>query len=296
MTSPPVTPAGYADADAPGVRRAPTALVTGTVVALVLVVVIGLLVVKISEGSRSAPASPVAAAPTAVVQAVTTVDRAVSDTVGAPAGVAPLPVVLGGQRPLRIDGKPAVVFVGSEFSPYCAALRWALVVALSRFGTLGRLGATTSSRAEAFGALATFSFSRATYRSRRLAFSAVEEYGPALSTTYPAGFPALRRPDRLARALLARYGGGSGTLPFVDIGNRVVVDGDDIGFSPASLQGLSMAQIAADLSEPTSPVASAVLGTANELTAGICAVTGGLPRKLCRSPGVRAGALRLGLT
>jgi hypothetical protein len=95
-----------------------------------------------------------------------------------------------------------------------------------------------------------------------------------------------------------RYGtapDSGATLPFVDIGNRVLVQGPDIGFSPGDLQGDSMAQIASDLSMATSPVAEAVLGAANELTAGICATTNEEPTKVCRSPGVRAGARRLGL-
>ena len=56
-----------------------------------------------------------------------------------------------------------------------------------------------------------------------------------------------------------------------------------------------MSQIAADLSDPTSPVANAVLGAANEITAAICTTTGEKPGPVCTSPGVRAGALRLGL-
>ncbi len=88
---------------------------------------------------------------------------------------------------------------------------------------------------------------------------------------------------------------GTGTLPFVDVGNRLVVSGSGIGFSPGVLQGLSMAQIAGDLSDPTNADAQAVLGAANTLSAAICAATGGKPVAVCDSPGVRAGASRLGL-
>jgi hypothetical protein len=101
---------------------------------------------------------------------------------------------------------------------------------------------------------------------------------------------------------MARYGAdapggaaGTATVPFVDIGNRVLAEGAGIGFSPGAIQGLSLAQIASDLSEPTSPVAEAVIGAANELTAGICATTNQTPAKVCRSEGVRAAAALLGL-
>lgn len=287
-------------ATAAPVRRAPMALVTWAFVVLVLVIVIVLLVVKVTRGTTAVVPAPVTPASASVVQAAATVPAVVFNTVGAPAPDAPLPVLLSGQHPLVVDGRPAVVYVGSEFCPYCAAARWALVVALSRFGTFGHLGATSSSGAEVFPGLQTFSFEGATYRSRLVSWSAVEEYGQALDATEPAGFPHLHDPSPLARSLMTRYGpvagsDGAVTLPFIDIGNRVIIEGADIGFSPGALQGVSMAQVATDLSDPTSPVAQAILGAANELTAAVCATTGETPARVCRSAGVRAGAARLGL-
>jgi len=88
---------------------------------------------------------------------------------------------------------------------------------------------------------------------------------------------------------------GTGTLPFVDVDNRLVVSGAGIGFSPGVFQGLSMEQVGSDLTNPSSPDTEAVLGAANTLSAAICAATGGQPLSVCTSPGVRAGASRLGL-
>jgi len=88
---------------------------------------------------------------------------------------------------------------------------------------------------------------------------------------------------------------GTGTFPFVDVDNRLVVSGSGIGFSPGVLQGKSMSQIATDLTKPTNADTQAVLGAANTLSAEICAATGGRPVAVCTSPGVRAGASRLGL-
>jgi hypothetical protein len=279
------------------------ALVTWAFVILVLVIVVALLVVKVTRGTTAPTSAPVASpAPEAVVQAAATVPAAVFNTVGAPAPDAPGPVVLSGQAPLVSHGRAEVVYVGSEFCPYCAAVRWSLVVALSRFGTFDHLGQTRSSPAESFPGLQTFSFDGASYRSRYVSWSAVEEYGPTLDATLPAGFPVLHQPGSEAQSLMARYGpdapagaGGPATLPFVDIGNRVLAEGAGIGFSPGAIQGVSLAQIATDLSEPTSPVTEAIIGAANELTAGICAATNETPAKVCRSEGVRAGARLLGL-
>jgi hypothetical protein len=285
-------------------RRAPMALFTWVVVLLVLVIVAGLLLFKVTRTNQNDNGRPKAMpAPGAVVQAAATVPAAVFNTVGASAAGVPVPVVLSGQPPLTSQGRTEVVYVGSEFCPYCAAVRWSLVVALSRFGTFSHLGQTRSSSSEAFPGLQSFSFDGAGYRSRDVAWSGVEEYGPTLDTAVPVGYRMLHQPGPEALTLMARYGpddaaawaGGSATLPFVDIGNRVLVEGAGIGFSPGVIQGLSLSQIASDLSEPTSPVAEAIIGGANEITAGICAGTDQLPARVCRSAGVRAGAGRLGL-
>ena len=44
-----------------------------------------------------------------------------------------------GSRHWSRTGKPEVLFVGAEYCPFCAAERWPLIVALSRFGHFGAL-------------------------------------------------------------------------------------------------------------------------------------------------------------
>jgi len=281
-------------------RRIPMALVTWVFVILVLLIVVVLLIVKITRGSTTIQPPPVAPASSTVVRAVTSLPAAVFDAVGAPQPADPGQAVLTGQPALSIGGRPAVVYVGAEFCPYCAAERWALVAALGRFGTFAHLGATSSSNAEVFPGTPTFTFDGTTYRSRYVTFAAVEEYGDRPSLTVPAGFPRLHEPTPVEWALVRRYDTepfvpGAGTLPFVDVDNRLVVSGAGIGFSPGVFQGRSMAQIADDLSVPTNADAEAVLGAADRISAAICAATGGRPRAVCGSPGVRAGASRLGL-
>jgi hypothetical protein len=281
-------------------RRVPMALVTWAFVLLILLIVIVLLVVKVTRGSTTVTPPPVTPASSAVVRAATSVPSSVFNAVGAPQATYPGEAVLKGQPPLSIAGRPAVVYVGAEFCPYCAAERWALVAALGRFGTFAHLGATTSSAFEVFPGTPTFTFDRTTYRSRYVSLAAVEEYGARPSATAPAGFPRLHVPSPVQWALVRRYDTapfvpGNGTLPFVDVDNRLVVSGAGIGFSPGVFQGLSMAQVATDLSDPSSADTQAVLGAANRLTAAVCAATGGKPASVCASPGVRAGATRLGI-
>jgi hypothetical protein len=281
-------------------RRVPMALVTWAFVILVLLIVIVLLVVKLTRGSTAVTAPPVAPAAAAVTRATTRIPQTVFDDVGAPPPTSPGSAVLSGQSPLMLNGHPAVVYVGAEFCPYCAAERWALVVALSRFGSFAHLGATTSSASEVFPGTPTFSFDGATFTSRYLTLSTVEEYGDAPSTTAPGGFPLLHDPTPVEWGLVKRYdqapyAPGAGTLPFVDVGNRFVVSGAGIGFSPGVFQGKSMSQISTDLSDPLLPDTQSVVGEANLLSAAICATTGGSPQAVCRSAGVEASARQLGL-
>ena len=53
---------------------------------------------------------------------------------------------------------------------------------------------------------------------------------------------------------------------------------------------MSWAQIAADMQDPSSPVARDIDGAANTLTAAICTVNGGRPGAVCTSAGVKAAA------
>ncbi|HEU0192929.1 MAG TPA: DUF929 family protein, partial [Gaiellales bacterium] len=224
-------------------------------------------------------------APPVVVRSLAALPASVFDRVGNQPGVVKPQRISG--PPLTQDGKPLVVYLGGEFCPYCAAERWAIVAALSRFGTFHDLGATHSSSSDVFPDTATFSFHGAGYTSRYLSLDAVEVYS---NTRSGDGYAPLDRPTRQEAALDQRY--GTGSIPFVDLGNRYVING--ASYSPGLLQGLTMRQIAAALRDPSSPVAKAVLGTANAVTAGLCKATGGRPGSVCSSPAVTANARSLG--
>jgi thiol-disulfide isomerase/thioredoxin len=175
-------------------------------------------------------------------------------------------------------GRPAVLYVGAEFCPYCAAERWPLIVALSRFGALSGLRTTSSSTSDVFPGTPTFSFAGATYTGSYVDLVAVEQdAGPAvlLSTS--------------ERDVVQRYGAGG--IPFIDLGNRAALAGAT--YSPDLLQGLTRSEIARDLLDPASPHARAILGSANLLTAGICLETGQQPAGVCSSAGVRAAVAAL---
>jgi hypothetical protein len=57
-------------------------------------------------------------------------------------------------------------------------------------------------------------------------------------------------------------------------------------FSPQILQGKTWSQIATALKDPSSPIAKAIDGTANYITAAICKTTGNQPASAC-TPAVK---------
>ncbi len=131
---------GGRPAPQPPKRKLSGAMMAWGAVGLVVVIIVALVVVK-AAGSGNAnnnSFTPVTPAPASVVHDVTNIPPSVYDTVGVTSStfnVTP-PTVVQGQPPLTIDGKtPSMLFVGAEYCPFCAAERWGMTAALSRFGT-----------------------------------------------------------------------------------------------------------------------------------------------------------------
>lgn len=210
------------------------------------------------------------------------------ETVGSPSSDV-LPTKTGTGTILKgADGKPLITYIGAEYCPFCAAERWALAVALSRFGTFENLSGTHSSDSDEFPDTQTLSFYGSSYSSPYVDFQAVEE-----ATNQPDGssYQALQAPTAAQSALMAKYD-TQGSIPFLDIANRYVITGSS--FSPQVLQGLSRSQIAADLANPSSAVAQAIDGTANDITAAIASVTGNQPSSVGGSATIAAIEQTLG--
>ncbi len=269
----------------------------------VVVILVG-VVVLVTYALTRPPSTPrtVHRPPTSsdVVAALGAVPSSVFDSVGvsAPTTRLAVPTVLSGQPSLQSHGKPEVLYVGAEFCPFCAAERWPLIVALSRFGHVSRLNNMQSSQSSVFPALQTFSFVGSSYTSRYLSFTGIEVYSGAVDSEGVYSQIATLNP--LQSTLVARYGtppvkrgSEAGAFPFVDIGNAMVASTS--GFSPGILVGQSQGSIVAALGQAANPIGQAVVASANYLTAGICIATGGHPAAICNSRGVRAAAASLGL-
>jgi thiol-disulfide isomerase/thioredoxin len=265
-----------------GVRR--RLLLAGGSVAVVLALVATLIAVKLGQSPpRSAP--PAGAHTAAQVQQqVTSVPAATFNAVGS--GNAAGLSTITGQPALTIDGKPEVLYIGGEFCPYCAAERWAIAAAVSRFGALSGLSLIHSAPSDSYANTPTLSFAQASYTSKYLAFVPVEWFGEAADPSNPFGHVYLQHPTAQEQALFARY--GSQAIPFLDIGNRYILP--EVQYIPSSLAGLSWTQIATAMHDPSSPVAKDIDGAANIITAAICTLTHGQPAGVCHSAGVQAAA------
>jgi len=238
---------------------------------------------------------PAGAALAEVVAGVTGVPAATLNAAGIGSGVTGTPQPITGS-PLTSGGKPEVLDIGAEYCPFCAAERWAAVVALSRFGSFPGLRTVHSPSSDVDADTPTVTFYQATYTSRYVTFTPVgtcthpggdlHQHPPGscyipISRLYPA---AETGPGRAA--LMSTYHAPPyvpaqdlDATPFYDFGNRHLIS--RASFSPQILDGKSWAQIAPALTNPASPVAQAVDGTANYLTAAICTLTGSRPASAC---------------
>ncbi|WP_187365670.1 DUF929 family protein [Trebonia kvetii] len=187
--------------------------------------------------------------------------------------------------PLTAGGKPEVLYVGAGFCPYCAALRWPLIVSLSRFGSFSGLTSDRSAvtagsgQREPYPATPTWTFYGSSYASRYLAFTPVE-----MSSSVPdratGGYTPLQSPSALQQATLARYDAGN-AIPFIDIGNRYVEISVLIPYGPQDLANKTWSQITAAVRDPSSALGREIDASANYITAAICTLTGNKPVSAC---------------
>jgi hypothetical protein len=273
-------------------RRRRLAL-AGSAVGVVLIIIVALVVAKLTGAGDSSTAAPSGRASAAVASAVGSVPASVLDSVGT-GGASGGPKTICAPA-LTAGSKPRVLYIGAEYCPYCAAERWPVAVALSRFGSFTNLGATASASDDVYPSTPTLSFHGATFTSPYVAFTGVET-----TTNKKVGgqYTALDSPTAADQKVLDKYdaspyvSGGGGSIPFIDIGGTFVSAGAT--YSPQLLAGKSHEQVAAALKDPKSDIAKAVGGSANLFTAAICQVTGGKPTNVCSSSGVTAAAAKLG--
>jgi hypothetical protein len=259
-------------------------LLAGGAVVVVIAIVVVFVVIKVTSGGSSSTASGGvngSLLPAAVQKNITTVPDSALATVGTGSVTSynskPISSISGAS--LTADGKPEMLYIGAEFCPYCAAMRWSMAVSLSKFGTLSPLHGIHSSGTDTDPNTPTLTFYKSTYTSKYLTFTPVENetvsHAPLQNTTsaQQATWVKYSPPNQLG-------------YPFIDFGNKFLINGPQ--FDPAVLAGLTWAQVAQQMRDPSSKVAQGVLGAANYITAAICKITGNAPASVCSAPAVTA--------
>ncbi len=186
--------------------------------------------------------------------------------------------------PLTDSGKPEVLYVATEYCPYCTIENWPLIVALSRFGQFTGLATSRSPEFEHIAPVDGWTFYGSHYTSPYLAFVPVERYSNVRvnAKANPNAGGSYRQLQQLTpaqQAILAKYD-KPGSTPFLDFGNRAVQIGSG-PISPQLMTGKSWPQLAAALRQPTTDLGAALLFEADWLTAELCRLTGNRPAPAC---------------
>ncbi len=251
-------------------------------IALVVVIVAVLVIVKVAGGGSgsgsgsgtvdqaSPPAgTPIPAATLAKLQSVPLSTLAAAPT----SGIVTKPQSVNGST-LTADGKPELLFIGAEFCPHCAAERWALYIALSKFGTFSPQPGRIHSANED-GDVPTLTFYGTTYTSPYFTFTPVE-----VDTNKPQGngYAPLQTPTQSQLTLWEDANGGS--FPFVDFGGKYVLPSAQYLFTP--LQNLPFSTVAAQVGNNSTTIGANIDASAAQLITTICgSLTDQKPASVC---------------
>jgi Domain of unknown function (DUF929) len=259
-----------------------------------VVVVAVLVITLVAITNKPVNTSKVSVVSPAVVKLVTNVPPAILDQVGVDNNdVASTPAenpvnrittkYPGAPGLAPVDGKPVIFYFGALYCPYCATERWAVIVALSRFGTFSGLQGATSSSTDVYPSTATWSFHGSSYSSQYIEFKPVEFEDENQDPLDPL---------TTAEQKVLTVWDPAESFPFLTIGQKFVATLPG-WMDPQLLQKLSRLQIAQTLSQPTNLLGNAIDANANYLTAAICSVDGQAPSDVCTSPGVTAALTQM---
>ncbi len=255
------------------------------VVAVVVIVVVSVVNGRSNNQSNGIDSTQIGQpVPSSVLHPLTQVPQQAWDSAGATGATAPM--LVPPTNPVS-GGKAQVFYLGGEFCPYCAAERWPLIIALSRFGQFQGLKLMASSSSIEDPNTPTFTFQGSTYTSQYVDLQAVE--------TADRNDQPLETPTTEQQTLFNKYDAppyvssqSTGAIPFVLINQRYLWVGASL--SPTLFQGKTWQTAADSLANPTGQLGKSIVANANMITATICAEDGGQPTNVCKDAGVQAAA------
>jgi hypothetical protein len=247
--------------------------------AVVVIVIAVLVVVKVTGGSSTASTvrTPVSDADLAQMSGVPISSMVAATSASHIGTVSPPTNLPASTPPLTSGGKPEILYMGAEYCPYCAAERWPLVMALSKFGTFSNLTSTKSSSTDVNPNTPTFSFFGSTYASPYIVFSPVELYDRAGNK--------LQTPTAEQQNLINTYdappyvNSQAGSIPFIDLGGRYVVSGTQ--YDGSALSNMSFDTAIGYMTSGTTATSQAGKAAAAHLVGVICSLTHDQPASVC---------------
>jgi thiol-disulfide isomerase/thioredoxin len=160
----------------------------------------------------------------------------------------------------RPSGKTLVFFMGAGFCPFCASERWAIVSALTNFGSWEGLVETASAdHDEKYLNIPTLNFAAAKYTSEYVEFVGRE--------TADRNFEPLQELDERDYEILDTFNPDQ-IIPFLLIDGQFMQVGS--GYSPQLLEGMNHAKVKEEVQNPASTVGRAIKLEADNITALIC--------------------------
>jgi hypothetical protein len=247
-------------------------------IAMVVVVVVVLVVVKLAGGGNTpttggSATSPPAGTPIAASVTGKLISVPLSALATAPAsGLSTSPEAISDPK-LKVDGKPDLLYVGAEFCPVCATERWAMYVALSKFGTFspqpGRIHSALRD-----GDIQTVTFYKTTYTSPYFTFTPKE-----LTTNIPEG-NSYTPLERLSAAQQELWQSHTTGFPWLDFGGKMQLTSAQ--FDPTELEGLTFDAIADSIGRNSTATGANIDASAKVLVQTICStLTDNRPADVC---------------
>ncbi len=179
---------------------------------------------------------------------------------------------------LLLGGKPEVLYIGAEFCPYCAAERWSLVMALSKFGTFHNVLGTTSSSTDVNASTPTFSFYKSTYTSPYLSFVPVETETNTKAT--------LQNPNAAQSAIWAKWdappyvsAADEGSIPFIYVGGKYLVTA--VSYDASHIAGWQMLAAVSYMTAGNNTTSKGAEAVAGYFISDLCTLTHNKPAAVC---------------
>jgi Domain of unknown function (DUF929) len=263
----------------PHMTKGAGGLVAGVIIAFLLVSILG------GNGSHKEPAAEgTYRLPAAVLSELDNVpvSALVANAEAANANQVSPPTTLPANAPrISSNGRPEIIYIGAQFCASCAGERWALVIALSKFGTFKNLSGTTSS--DTYPGGPTFSFYGATYTSKYLSFVTDEQTPRSVDRStgsYENVLILSQQEHNIMTAWdVAPYTSQSGSVPFLYIGGEFLLSNFQYDANPVSLMSFHTAL--GVMTSGQSTISKHVQAAAGYLLGDFCALTQEQPGPAC---------------